>query len=315
MSMAEADAPQSTPRRQSPSKKSSKKSSFTFLFNREAGTCLGRTGKSWLQLTMFYLTFYTCLGVLWIACVAIFVQTLSDKAPKYYGKGSLIGTNPGMGYQPWLKKDPESTLVRFNVKDPKSYEKYINALEEYLFKYKDANYTRRCRGNESNADDTEQACRFDLDQFREKGCSAEQSFGYANGTPCVIVTLNRLIGWTPVAYPKGMEPEEVKGRYRAGDVAIRCNGAYEPDVEHIGIIENIPEMGIPGKFYPYKVMKNYHQPFAMVKFSSLKLNTLVMVACKAYASNILQDNADRLGLVRFELLIESKSPDEAKKGA
>lgn len=37
-----------------------------------------------------------------------------------------------MGYQPWLKDDPDSTLIRFNVNDPESYKKYTDALEEFL---------------------------------------------------------------------------------------------------------------------------------------------------------------------------------------
>lgn len=37
-----------------------------------------------------------------------------------------------MGYQPWIKDDPDSTLIRFNVKDPKSYKKYIDSLEDFL---------------------------------------------------------------------------------------------------------------------------------------------------------------------------------------
>lgn len=32
------------------------------------------------------------------------------------------------------------------------------------------------------------------------------------------------------------------------------------DKEHLGNVTYIPEAGIDGKYYPYAVMPNYHQP-------------------------------------------------------
>jgi sodium/potassium-transporting ATPase subunit beta len=39
-----------------------------------------------------------------------------------------------VGYQPWLKEDPESTLIKFNPKDPSSYEKYMDVMNKYFEK-------------------------------------------------------------------------------------------------------------------------------------------------------------------------------------
>jgi hypothetical protein len=57
-----------------------------------------------------------------------------------------------VGYQPWLKDDPESTLIRFNMRDPGTYSHYTDALEKYLEKYSEQNATRVCTGAESNSD-------------------------------------------------------------------------------------------------------------------------------------------------------------------
>ncbi|VDO79383.1 unnamed protein product, partial [Onchocerca flexuosa] len=65
-----------------------------FLFNKDKGTCLGRTAKSWVQILAFYLVFYSLLIAFWIGCLAIFLSTLDDKVPRYYGKGTIIGVNP-----------------------------------------------------------------------------------------------------------------------------------------------------------------------------------------------------------------------------
>ncbi|KAK6061076.1 hypothetical protein COOONC_01260 [Cooperia oncophora] len=69
-----------------------------FLYNKDRGTVLGRTAKSWCQITVFYIIFYTCLAAFWIACLAIFLNTLDPKVPRFYGKGTIIGINPGKSY-------------------------------------------------------------------------------------------------------------------------------------------------------------------------------------------------------------------------
>uniref|UniRef100_A0A915AHI1 Sodium/potassium-transporting ATPase subunit beta-3 n=2 Tax=Ascarididae TaxID=6250 RepID=A0A915AHI1_PARUN len=54
-----------------------------FLFNKDKGTCLGRTAKSWVQILGFYVVFYSLLAAFWIGCLAIFLRTLDDKVPRY----------------------------------------------------------------------------------------------------------------------------------------------------------------------------------------------------------------------------------------
>lgn len=49
-----------------------------------------------VQILAFYLVFYSLLIAFWIGCLAIFLSTLDDKVPRYYGKGTIIGVNPGL---------------------------------------------------------------------------------------------------------------------------------------------------------------------------------------------------------------------------
>lgn len=44
----------------------------------------------------------------------------------------LCTTILGMGYQPWLKKDAESTLIKFNRSDNSTYAKYTEQLKSFL---------------------------------------------------------------------------------------------------------------------------------------------------------------------------------------
>ncbi|CAD6184586.1 unnamed protein product [Caenorhabditis auriculariae] len=283
---------------------------WKFLYNRERGTVLGRNLTSWVQITLFYTVFYILLAGFFIACLALFLRTLDPKVPRFYGPGTIIGVNPGVGYQPWLKENPDATLIKFNLRDPASWSPYVNQLNSYLGKYNNSEDTRECLG----ADDTnsqleegnELPCRFDLEPFEKGLCSAKNEYGYKAGSPCVVVSLNRLIGWRPVDYPKDSVPADVADRYTPGSITINCKGANHVDAEHIGRVKYLPSAGIDGRFYPYVFTQGYQQPIAMVKFESLPRNKLVIVECRAYALNIEHDVSTRLGMVYFELFVEDK---------
>uniref|UniRef100_A0AC34QS90 Sodium/potassium-transporting ATPase subunit beta n=1 Tax=Panagrolaimus sp. JU765 TaxID=591449 RepID=A0AC34QS90_9BILA len=284
-----------------------------FLFNKDAGTCLGRTAKSWVQIFVFYVIFYTLLALFWLFCLWLFLRTIDYDLPRYYGKGTIIGVNPGVGYQPWLKENPESTLIKFNSQDPQSYDVYVSALDKYFAKYENTTNTRICTGSQSNSDiikdgkldnsTSMQACRFELTALKKAGCFKENDYGFKTGQPCIVLSLNRLIGWQPENF-NGGAPKEVARRYKPNSIPFNCDGTYEPDQEYIGKREYIPPEGIDGRFYPYAVMTNYHQPIAVVKFSSLPKNRLIQVQCRAYAKNIEQEIESGLGMVHFELLRE-----------
>uniref|UniRef100_A0AC35UHK4 Sodium/potassium-transporting ATPase subunit beta n=1 Tax=Rhabditophanes sp. KR3021 TaxID=114890 RepID=A0AC35UHK4_9BILA len=290
-------------------KKREKASFWKFLYNKEEGTCLGRTAKSWVQIVVFYIIFYTLLAAFWIGCLSVFLNSLDPKVPRFYGKGTIIGVNPGVGYQPWIKEMPESTLIKFNPKDDGSFKKYTDVLDTYLSKYENTTATRLCGAKDSNDAinqvPAESACRFDLKAFEAKGCTKSNGYGFKDGKPCVILSLNRLIGWKPENFEGNETPAEVKDRYKPDNIAFHCDGTSASDKENLGKISYIPEAGIDGKFYPYARVDNYHQPIAMVKFENLPENRLVMIECRAYAKNIERDIESRLGLVHIELFKES----------
>jgi sodium/potassium-transporting ATPase subunit beta len=263
---------------------SGKTSLSTFIFNRREGTFLGRTGKSWVQIVVFYIFFYILLAAFWIACLAIFLQTIDNSTPKYYGKDTIIGDNPGVGYQPWLKDQPESTLIKFNPKNRSSYEQYIITMDNYLEKYSNINNTRVCdKSSSSNsefikdgrANGEAKACLFSLTPFDKAHCGKKDDYGFQKGTPCIILSLNRLIGWKPENYKENEIPDELNGRYKPGHITFYCNGTSAIDNELIGAVDYIPSEGIDGRYYPYAVMENYHQPIAMVKFKNLPKNRIV----------------------------------------
>lgn len=297
-----------------------------FLFNKDKGTCLGRTTKSWVQILGFYVVFYSFLIAFWIGCFAIFYATTMDEVPRYYGKGTIIGVNPGVGYQPWLLDNPDSTLIKFNTRDKLSYQKYVDALDSYLSKYSNLTATRECSGNQSNAqlfadgsvipknlpgDDIAKSCRFDFTKFDKAGCGKSTDYGFSEGKPCIILTLNRLIGWMPISFTPDSVPEVIKERYKPNFITLNCDGTTDIDKEHLGHTTYIPEAGIDGRYYPFSAVPNYQQPFTMVKFDNLPRNKVVLVECRAYAQNIEVDVTAKLGMVNFELMLVDAEPTES----
>lgn len=284
---------------------------LNFVYDKKNGTVLGRTGRSWFEITVFYIIFYSCLAGFFAINMAIFLRTLDPLKPRYYGKGTIIGINPGMGYQPWIDTEPESTLIKFSKDDNTTYAKYVNQLDRFLKKYdyteEDMKLTRHCDAHENNTQTDKLACRFESDALlKEAGCSKEDDYGFKNGTPCILLTLNKLIDWEPVSYSAGSEPVEVKGRYLVdkGDVAVACEGEYIADQENIGELAYYPISGIDRRFFPYRVVDGYRQAFAIVKFVGPPEGVLVEVECKAYSLNIIHDRTNRLGMVHFEILVE-----------
>lgn len=50
---------------------------------------------------------------------------------------------------------------------------------------------RKCTGKQSNRDESNEACMFDLDEFKREGCGPPH-FGFDEGKPCVVLTLNKV---------------------------------------------------------------------------------------------------------------------------
>lgn len=109
----------------------------------------------------------------------------------------------------------------------------MEVLDKYFEKYSNTNNTRECKLKDSNSDliengklkpENDGACRFNLNAFKNAGCLKSNDYGFKVGQPCVVVSLNRLIGWKPEDYAAGEVPAEVAKRYKAGNIAFNCGG-------------------------------------------------------------------------------------------
>lgn len=152
-------------------------------------------------------------------------------------------------------------------------------------KYENTTDTRICGPNDSNSDiikdgkvdnsTSMQACRFVLDKFREAGCTKENDFGFKNGQPCIVLSLNRLIGWKPENYD-GDIPKEVAGRYKNGNIAFNCDGT-------VSLLFSIILCSSHLNYYSMNLIENtlvlvniFHQKVLMVDFTHMQLWPIII---------------------------------------
>lgn len=85
------------------------------------------------KISLFYMVFYGMLAALVAICMWVFFQTLDPRIPKWQMEGSIIGTNPGLGFRPMPTDDnAESTLIWFEGSNKTNYVKWVDNLMGYL---------------------------------------------------------------------------------------------------------------------------------------------------------------------------------------
>jgi sodium/potassium-transporting ATPase subunit beta len=280
------------------------------IWNSDKKEFIGRTGGSWAKIGAFYLIFYSCLAGFFAIMLVGFFSTIDDKAPTQQGMYSLIKMNPGMGFRPMV--NVESTLIKFKQGVEKSYAEHIKNIEETLAIYK--------KQDELNVVDCEQrnpkkkeVCSFNLDDLRGV-CTKEQDYGYKNGTPCVLLKVNKVYGWMPQPFDNESltdlddqhaqdAKEKLKDRINSNFIGVTCEGENEGDADNVYNVDYFPPNGFSYKFYPYYNYDNYRPPLVFVKLEVRK-GALIQVWCKLWAKNIKHHKNDKAGSTHFELLVD-----------
>jgi len=297
-----------------------------FLYNSGTGEILGRTPISWLQITLFYIVYYSFLTAFFIGMLLAFFQTLDEKEPTWKGEAGLIGSNPGMGFRP---EPPygyiESTLIWFRHGiGHGTWEPWVDSLEYYAKNYKSEKYSETffpqadCGDLAVHDPGRGNICKVKPEELFQGPCTKENNYGFRDGRPCVLLKLNRIIEWIPEPIdeeylPKGIprtimdqiEQNKKDGNDKLNDrVWIDCQGENPADKENIGPLTYYPTNGISRNYFPYLNQEGYRSPAIFVEFADPRHGVLIAVECKAWANNIHHDRMKRMGLVHFELMID-----------
>ncbi|XP_048745735.1 probable sodium/potassium-transporting ATPase subunit beta-3 [Ostrea edulis] len=283
----------------------------TFVYNSEEGSVLGRTGKSWAQIGIFYLIYYACLSAFFAGMMAIFYQTLDWNYPRLQGPDTLLKQNPGLGFRPI--PDVQSTLVRFVKADASTYSPYTDHIQAFLEYYENQNLNPQDGGTVADCDsvnrrrpekDWDKPCRFDLTANLGADCVKQQTFGFDDGMPCILLKLNKIFDWQPESFTNDTVPTEVAGLWEPYHVTIKCEGENPSDRDNIGPIEYYPQGGFHFKYFPFRNQQAYRSPLVMARFTQPASGVLIMVECKAYARNIRHNRLEKAGMVHFELMVD-----------
>ncbi|XP_078283791.1 sodium/potassium-transporting ATPase subunit beta-2-like [Rhinoraja longicauda] len=272
-----------------------------FVWNSRTHEFLGRTGSSWALILLFYLVFYAFLAGLFSLTMWVMLQTTNDYAPKYQDRI----TNPGLMIRPRA----DSLVVGFNVSQKASWQGYTNALNVYLDSYNDSVQVLtndRCKpGGYFLQEDSrdvrntpKRSCQFNRTSLGRCSGLEDRTYGYGEGKPCILVKMNRIIGFLPGAE---MTPY------------VSCSGKTG-DSGQIRELSYFPPNGtLDLMYFPYygkKAHVNYTQPVVAVKFMNITNNIDIRVECKVYASNVkTNDERDRFaGKVVFTLHVGLVEP-------
>jgi len=171
-----------------------------------------------------------------------------------------------------------------------------------------------------------------IDWSYHSKCTKPDNYGYYHGRPCVLLKMNKVVGWEPEPYynltevgslekmpqklkntivktweknckGKGEKKEEKCPNLRM--IWVSCEGVTAADKEYAGLIKVYKLHGFPGYYYPYWNQQNYLSPMVWLQFRSLTPGVLVSVQCKLWARNIRHDpSSPTKGGVQFEILMK-----------
>ncbi|XP_067362387.1 sodium/potassium-transporting ATPase subunit beta-3-like isoform X2 [Channa argus] len=167
-----------------------------FIYNPATGEFLGRSASSWGLILLFYLVFYGFLAGMFSLTMWVMLQTLDENVPQHQDRVA----NPGLVIR------PRAAEISFNRSDATKYNLYIQQLHELLQQYNDSiqEHNELCMVGEYTEQDNEmvkKVCQFKRSTLHQCSGLPDSSFGFAEGKPCIIVKMNRVIGLKPRGDP------------------------------------------------------------------------------------------------------------------
>ncbi|CAF1253878.1 unnamed protein product, partial [Rotaria sordida] len=149
-------------------------------------------------------------------------------------------------------------------------------------------------------------------------CILQNQYGFSNGKPCILVKMNKIVGFIPK--PGYLLEDEhafksAKCRSKSNAIAIHCYGEYPVDADNIKNITYISENdhdnncgSLETKWFPYEGKKErqdvYQAPYIWVQFNEVKPNVLINVMCRIFGGNINFDRKSSRALTRFQIYIK-----------
>ncbi|XP_054886471.1 sodium/potassium-transporting ATPase subunit beta-233-like [Poeciliopsis prolifica] len=282
------------------------------IWNSETGEFCGRTGNSWLKISMFYVFFYAFLIGVFSCTIIVLLKTLPINRPKHQDR--ILPA--GLSFEPYA----HNFDIVFSQKNPISYEKYVKSLKAFIERYQDDKQTddlkyEDCgstpttyteRGEVEGTTKQKKSCRFSRKVLQECSGETDDTFGFKEGKPCLLLKINRVIDYRPKPPTSSVKlPDELSGKPLDNVVPVHCTNRWKRDDGLVGEVKYFGFGGIGGfpmQYYPYygkRLQSNYLQPLVGVKFANLTRNKEIRLQCRMYGSGYNMDTRDGLFYVHI----------------
>ncbi|OCT59670.1 hypothetical protein XELAEV_18001092mg [Xenopus laevis] len=290
-----------------------------FMWNPRTREFMGRTASSWALIVTFYVAFYAFLTGMFALSMWVMLQTIDEYTPKY---GDRL-PSPGMMIRP--KTDTLEIVYNINDASNSGWGGYVAKLNSALEMYNDSVQVQQgsvCNpGVFNRQEDTgdvrnypKKACQFLRSSLGNCSGLSDPTYGYKDGSPCVLVKMNRIINFLPEVIPSlsnssitincmGKKPKSAQNDTSTDiELMLGSRSYYPSDGTDLGTMDLM--------YFPYygnRAQKNYTQPLVAVQFHNVSRNQDLYVECRANAGNIKSDNErDKFsGRVTFKLRINN----------
>jgi len=280
------------------------------IYDADKGTFLGRTGASWLKITVFYIAYFAFLAGLFTASVQLMQSQLSDDKPKLNTRLNI----PGLNYFPKFAASSEEDKKRLAENDAVAFywkDGQKDGEEGYQF------YVDKTLATFAEVNDNDSAVKnFDVNTL---GACSDPQASWDAGKPCIYFRLNRVIDWNPVGLFK---PEADTFFAKAGNgptkamvkdaTYVRCEakdtetGDLTYPFTYFGGDSNSGDGYFAADYFPYlgkKAQNTYESPIVAVQVGDLEANTDYKVTCQAFGANFVHDDrkeAETRFYIKFE---------------
>ena len=191
------------------------------IFNPQEGTFLGRNASSWARILVFYLIYYTFLGLLFWGSLELINMRI-----KKANNGEFPAINTRLD-EPGLTVYPHNTIIgdelneqlEFAVgkisKNPSEENKEMEAENNYIISQYDRRLLKpnmdKCKKNDPIAKSAE--------QMKKKLAK-----GFEQGKPYFALKINRVHKWTPVTVREA--DEDLQKHLAANKASFKENSVY-----------------------------------------------------------------------------------------
>lgn len=222
----------------------------TFLYNRENGMVMGRSGKSWAKIGFFYLIFYGFLAGFFSGMLAIFLSTLNAPGEGGPKLTQYVANQPGLN-----RLDVKSPLMADSIIKQKTEDlnKYKEKVEKFLNRYNRKDVDTVC--NSTGGSETgmgEKECKFDTKLLGDCQAGNLQKL-FDNNMTCVYVKINKVYDWVPKSSDG-----------KTGFLELECNNKK---------VNYHPAGGYQIAAFPFRGQENFELPVVALRFNVHEIKT------------------------------------------